>query len=199
MPKAFSKSSRPGAKPGHALMVNKPAFTLQRQAPEETPPFSETTALGVAYAAPKPFNVAAQILGDSASSEALRILNEQTAHIKKAETLLALRDALLRFKEGDWQGGGQLALKALHVDEKCGEAWHFLAIAREKCSDLPTALTCYETALRLTPDNPHIANDLGRLAYRLGITDMAQKFFRYFLEKVPGHAEAINNLATVLR
>jgi tetratricopeptide (TPR) repeat protein len=203
MPKAFSKSSRPGAKsgakPGHVLMVNKPAFTLQQQPPEETPPLSETIALGAAYDAPKLFNVAAQILGDSASSEALRILNEQTAHIKKTETLLALREALLRFKEGDWQGGGQLALKALHVDEKCGEAWHFLAIAREKCSDLPTALTCYETALRLTPDNPYIANDLGRLAYRLGITDMAQKFFRYFLEKVPGHAEAINNLATVLR
>lgn len=204
MPKAFSKPTRPGAKsgakPGHALMVQKPAFALQldttaTDAALPQPAMSAETP----FEAPKLFNVAAQIMGDSASSEALRILNEQTAHIKKVETLTLLREAMLRFKEGNWQEGGQLALKTLHVDEKCGEAWHFLAIAREKCFDLPTALTCYETALRLTPDNPYIANDLGRLAYRLGITDVAEKFFRYFLEKVPGHGEAINNLATVLR
>jgi tetratricopeptide (TPR) repeat protein len=203
MPKAFSKpvrsGQRSGSKSGHALLVEKPAFSLQLQEPADQllPEASLTGELP--YMPPKLFNVAAQILGDSGSSEALRILNEQTAHIKKFETLTALREALLRFKEGDWQGGGQLALKALNVDEKCGEAWHFLAIAREKCSDLPTALTCYETALRLTPDNPYIANDLGRLAYRLGIPDMAQKFFMYFLEKVPGHVEAINNLASVMR
>ncbi len=181
-------------------MANKPAFTLQVQpAEDDLPPLETISSAVTPYEAPKAFNVAAQIFGDSGSGEALRILNEQTAHIKQRDTLVALREAMLRFRDGDWEGGGELALKALHVDEKCGEAWHFLAIAREKCNDLPTALTCFETALRLTPDNPYIANDLGRLAYRLGIQDMAQKFFRYFLEKVPGHCEAINNLATVLR
>ncbi|MBP2158921.1 MULTISPECIES: tetratricopeptide repeat protein [Asticcacaulis] len=204
MPKPFSKPSRPGvksgAKPAHALMVNKPAFKLDLPDADGTLAVSETIALhGVAFDERKPFNVAAQIMGDSASTEALRILNEQTAHIKKFETLTLLREALVRFKAADWSGGGQLALKALHVDEKCGEAWHILAIAREKCADLPTALTCYETALRLTPDNPYIANDLGRLSYRLGILDMAQKFFLFFLERMPSHGEAINNLASVLR
>jgi tetratricopeptide (TPR) repeat protein len=200
MSKAFSKSDRPRRKSDHALLVKKPGFTLQMQEPNAPAPLPEATVIGEQpFQAPKAFNVAAQILGDSGSSEALRILQDQTARIKAIDTLTTLREALFRFKEQDWQGGGELALKALHIDEKCGEAWHALAIAREKCSDLPTALTCYETALRLTPDNPYIANDLGRLSYRLGILDMAEKFFTFFLDKVPGHSEAVNNLASVLR
>lgn len=145
------------------------------------------------------FNPAAQILGDSGSTEALRVLQEHTDHIKRVDTLVLLKEALVTFKKGDWAGGGELALKALHVDEKSGEAWHILAIARDKCNDYNTALTCYETALRLMPDNPAIANDLGRLAIRLGMNELAEKFFRFFLAKCPGHVEAVNNLATVLR
>ena len=144
-------------------------------------------------------NPAAQILGDAGSSEALRALLDTTEHVKRRDTLVLLREALEKFRDGDWQGGGDSALKALHVDEKCGEAWHMLAIARDKCNDFPTALTCYETALKLMPENPGIANDLGRLAYKLGMSDMAERFFRFFLNKCPGHVEAINNLATALR
>jgi len=144
-------------------------------------------------------NPAAQILGDAGSSEALRQLLDVTGHIKRRDTLLALREALEKFRDGDWQGGGESALKALHVDAESGEAWHMLAIARDKCNDFQTALKCYETALRLMPENPAIANDLGRLAYKLGMHDIAEKFFRFFLDKCPGHVEAINNLASTLR
>ncbi len=145
------------------------------------------------------FNPAAQIMGDSGSTEALRRLQEHTDHIKRVDTLVLLKEALISFKKGDWAGGGEFALKALHIDEKSGEAWHILAIARDKCNDYATALTCYETALRLMPDNPAIANDLGRLAIRLDMNELAEKFFRFFLAKCPGHSEAVNNLATVLR
>jgi len=142
---------------------------------------------------------ASQILGDAGSSEALKRLLDTTDHIKRLDTLLLLKEALLAFKRADWKGGGESALKALHVDEKSGEAWHILAISREKCGDVATALTCYETALKLTPDNPYIANDLGRLAYRLGLTELAEKFFRFFLSVHPNHGEALNNLASVMR
>lgn len=196
MSKASSSSGK-AAKitSGHALLVNKPAFVLKQ--PDAPLPVTEST-----FSVPearKPFGPATQIFGDSGSSDALRILNDQMDRIKKIDTLTLLRQALHAFKAMDWQGGGEYALKALHVDEKCGEAWHVLAISREKCSDLKSALTCYETALRLTPDNPNIANDLGRLAYRLNIYDMAEKFFRYFLRHQPDHVEAINNLASVMR
>jgi len=144
-------------------------------------------------------NPAAQILGDAGSSEALRQLLDVTGHVKRRDTLLLLREALEKFRDGDWKGGGDSAIKALHVDEKSGEAWHMLAISRDKCNDFQTALTCYETALRIMPDNPAIANDLGRLSYKLGLYDIAEKFFRFFLDKCPGHVEAINNLASTLR
>ena len=142
---------------------------------------------------------ASQILGDAGSNEALKRLLDTTDHIKRLDTLVLLKEALLAFKRGDWKGGGDFALKALHIDEKSGEAWHILAISREKSGDVATALTCYETALKLTPDNPFIANDLGRLAYRLNLTDLAEKFFRFFLSVHPNHGEAINNLASVMR
>ncbi len=145
------------------------------------------------------FNPAAQILGDSGSSEALKILQNATEHIKRTDTLKLLREALELFKQGDWQGGGVSALKALHVDEKSGEAWHILAVSRDKCNDFASAITCYETALKLMPENPAIANDLGRLAYKMGMNELAEKFFRFFLDKSPGHVEAINNLASALR
>jgi|GEM_PF-133993 len=168
-----------------------------------TPAFKPKTPLATDAALPftpvRPGNPASQILGDSGSGEALRILLEATEHIKRADTLKTLREAVLRLNAGDWQGGSQLAIQALNIDEKCPEAWHVLAVARDKCNDFKTAITCYETALKLSPDNPAIANDIGRLAYRMGMTDLAEKFFRFFLDKCPGHIEAINNLATTLR
>ena len=155
--------------------------------------------------APLPFvplgliNPASQILGDAGSSDALKRLIEDTDRIKQLDTLVMLKEALMLFKRGRWAEGGECALKALHIDEKSGEAWHILAIAREKCGDLKIAITCYETALKLQPESPAIANDLGRLSYRLGLLDLAERFFRFFLSKSPGHGEALNNLASVLR
>ncbi|ESQ91788.1 hypothetical protein ABAC460_05465 [Asticcacaulis sp. AC460] len=144
-------------------------------------------------------NPAAQILGDSASSESLKRLISSTDHIKQIDTLVLLKEALVMFKRGRWAEGGELALKALHVDEKSAQAWHVLAISREKCGDLKTAITCFETALRISPEDVYIANDLGRLAFRLGLNDLAEKFFLHFLASFPNHAEAMNNLASVLR
>ena len=37
-----------------------------------------------------------------------------------------------------------------------------------------------------SPDQAEIANDLGRLAFRLGMTPQAEKLFRHFLEPLPG-------------
>ncbi len=179
----------------------KPPHALLREPAKPAPAFVAPAAAGdtAPYVPPVLINPASQILGDAGSTAALTLLQEHTERIKRVDTLALLKGALARFKTGDWQSGGELALQALHVDEKCGETWHILGIARDKCGDTMTALTCYETALRLMPDNVSIANDLGRLAIRIGQADMAEKFFRYFLEREPGHSEAINNLATTLR
>lgn len=182
----------------------------KRDAVTTPQPTSGPTPSGPIIAAPRgdtavPFTgldpqlMGRQVMGDSGSREALRVLAEANEHIRRLDTLNLLRDAVVRFNQGDWAGGGELALKALHVDEHSAEAWHILGVARDKCDDFTTALTCYDAALRLQPDNVAIASDLGRLAYRMGMTDMAEKFFRFHLDKCPDSIEAVNNLATTLR
>lgn len=142
---------------------------------------------------------ARQVMGDSGSSEALRILAEANERVRKTDMLNLLRDAVEKFKIGEWAAGGESALTALHIDETCAEAWHILGVARDKCADFTTALSCYDAALKLQPDNIAIAADLGRLAYRMGYNDMAEKFFRFHLRQCPDSIEAVNNLATTLR
>ena len=182
-------------------MSNSPKkpHVLLRQPAQDKPSITVPAAATTIYTPAMLANPASQILGDAGSSESLRALQAQALKIRRADTLALLQEALTRFKMGDWQGGGECALNALHVDETCGETWHILGIARDKCGDTQTALTCYETALRIMPDDVTIANDLGRLALRLGHADMAEKFFRYFLARCPDHVEALNNLATTLR
>jgi len=124
-------------------------------APAPKPALTSAVALApvdaaVAFKPIVPTDPASQIMGDSGSSESLKRLLDRTDQIKQIDTLVLLKEALLLFKRGNWAGGGECALKALHVDEKSTQAWHILAIAREKCGDLKTSLTCYETALRLT-------------------------------------------------
>ena len=176
-----------------------PAHFLFNTPEPDVQTFVPFESKGLPYHPVQVLNPASQILGDAGSNAALKALLDDTSHIKRLDTLVLLKEALLAFKRGDWKEGGDFALKALNVDEKSGEAWHILAISREKCADLATAITCYETALKLHPDNPSIANDLGRLAYRLGLNELAEKFFIFFLRKCPGHGEAINNLASVMR
>jgi tetratricopeptide (TPR) repeat protein len=139
------------------------------------------------------------IQGDAASREAIDRLMVVATKIKGEGVVKCLEQALSCFKQEQWKEGGDFAIKALNIDEKSGLSWHVLAISRDKCDDFQSALSCYETALKLLPDNLPIVNDLGRLAYRLGLHDMAEKFFQFFLAREPFHSEVINNYASSLR
>jgi Flp pilus assembly protein TadD len=88
-----------------------------------------------------------------------------------------LQDAVPRCRRDDFQRGGELAIKALELDEKNGFGWYLLAIARERAGDFASSVRCYESALTLLPDQAEIANDMGRLAYRMGMKDTAEKLF----------------------
>ena len=100
---------------------------------------------------------------------------------------------------GDYAGGANRALQVLKLDEHNGLAWHVLAICQEKAGRLSEALTAYDAALRLMPEDANIAHDLGRLAQRLGHLEIAEKLLLKFLAAEPGHVEGTNNLACVLR
>ena len=150
-----------------------------------------------------PAPAAQGIAGDAASPHAIRKLSKTLAGAKsvkaqrKALELLKLSVASIR--TGDFDKATQRALDALALDETMGVGWHVLAICQEKLNQFGPAIHAYEAALKLLPDHTEIAHDLGRLAQRLGYLEIAEKLLVKFLSANPGHIEATNNLACVLR
>lgn len=167
-----------------------PSLAVDASAPEE-----EAHAL---------MPVAQGAAGDAASPEAIRRLSkalagDRTSIKAQRKAIESLKAALAAVRMGDYVGGANRALQVLKTDERNVLAWHVLAICREKSGHLSHALTAYEAALRLSPEDPAIAHDLGRLAQRLGHLEIAEKLLLKFLAVEPGHIEGTNNLACVLR
>ncbi len=155
-----------------------------------------------ARALPASPRVAGATMGDAASPEALMRLNQALLELQRlrTETLLPLLHQSVAAVRADRpQEGAELALQALKMDERCGVAWHILAVCREKSDDFTSALKCYETALELNPEEPEIGNDLGRLAYRMGFLAEAEWLFRDYIAKVPSSTDGANNLANAQR
>jgi tetratricopeptide (TPR) repeat protein len=150
-----------------------------------------------AFATPARF--AADALGDAGSKSALNRLNAAVAELKAVAVQPLLQSAINALNAEDHQDGAKWALQVLEQDERNGLAWYLLAIAREKAGDFRGSIACYESALKLLPDHAEIANNLGRLAYRMGQKDVAEKLFRHFLARHPGNHEGANNLACVMR
>jgi tetratricopeptide (TPR) repeat protein len=155
-----------------------------------------------ARALPANPRLAAATMGDSASPQALMRLNQALLELQRLRTeslLPLLHQAVATMQAEKPVEAAELAIEALKMDERCGVAWHILAVCREKSDDFTTALKCYETALQLTPDEPEIANDLGRLAYRMGFLEQAEALFIVYLQKVPASPDGANNLANAQR
>ena len=145
------------------------------------------------------------VVGDAASPEAIRRLSHSLAADRgksvksQRKALELLKAALAAIRMNDFDRGAQRAIAALRIDETNGLAWHVLAICQEKANQFGPAIQAYEAALKLLPDHSDIAHDLGRLAQRLGYLEIAEKLLVKFLAGNPGHIEATNNLACVMR
>lgn len=159
---------------------------------------SATSAIALGAAA-TPARLSAGALGNSASKAALADINQAIGEMKALAVQPLLQGAVEALNRGDYKGGGALALQALERDERNGFGWYLLAISREAAGDFAGSITCYESALGLLPDHAEIANNLGRLAFRLGQSEVAEKLFRHFLLRFPNHHEGANNLACALR
>jgi len=141
-------------------------------------------------------------LGDSASPAALDRLSRalvDLAVLRREIAIPILHEALAAMHADRHIDAADLCLNALAIDDGIGVAWHILAICREKANDFTTALRCYDAALRLSPDEPEIANDLGRLAIQMGYKDLAEKLFLAYLDMVPDSVPGANNLACAQR
>lgn len=139
------------------------------------------------------------IAGRPGSRQTLARLADAMAELKAMAARPLLERAVAALNGEDFQAGTDWALQGLEKDERNGFGWYLLAMAREGLGDYPTALKAYETALQLIPEQVEIANDLGRLAHRMGMHAQAEKLFRHFLARHPNSPDCANNLACVLR
>jgi tetratricopeptide (TPR) repeat protein len=138
-------------------------------------------------------------LADAASTEALSRLNGAIVELTATRTAPLLRRATAALAIKDWKLAADLALEALGLDERIGLAWHVLAIARDKVGDVQSAIQCYESALALSDDHADIANDLGHLAYRLGMKPLALSLFAAYRAARPDCIQGVNSLAVAQR
>ena len=151
-----------------------------------------------AAAATRP-RIALGVMGQAGSPDAMRRLGDALSHLKTLKIEPLLQKSVAALKAEDPKTAADWALKALQQDERCGMAWYCLAIAREKAGDFKTSIQCYESALLLEPDHIEIASNLGRLAARMGMSEVAEKLYKHYLAACPGALEASNNLSCCLR
>jgi tetratricopeptide (TPR) repeat protein len=157
-------------------------------------PIDSETASPVARA-----GLATPVLGDAASAQALDEIKTAVGGVQDLDVAQLLNQAIAAIHAGDYDRGEQLALQALERDGQLGVAWHVLGVSREKLGDFGSSMRCYEAALQLLANPAPVACDLGRLAFRLGMPELAAQFFMHFLQSRPGDLEALNNLACALR
>ena len=137
--------------------------------------------------------------GESGSAQALARLNAAVGELKALAVQPHLHRAIAALRAEQPKAAAEAAIKALEQDERNGHAWYLLAIARDKSGDFNASLKCYDAALKLLPDHLEVANDLGRLAYRMGMKPIAEKLFARYLERYPDSVDGANNLSCAIR
>jgi tetratricopeptide (TPR) repeat protein len=138
-------------------------------------------------------------IGDSTSQAALQRLNQAVAELKALSLTPLLRQAIAAIGAGAAKAAEGLAIQVLEQDERNGLAWHVLALAREKAGDFRNAIKAFEAALALLDDHADVANDLGRLAFRMGQKQLAAQLFQQYRQARPDCPQGANNLACALR
>ncbi|WP_421931921.1 tetratricopeptide repeat protein [Phenylobacterium sp.] len=149
--------------------------------------------------APTQARLSTDAMGASGDRATLNRLNAAVGELKALAIQPLLQNAVNALRKDDHQAGAEWAIKALEQDERSGFGWYMLAIARELAGDFKGSITCYEAAIALLPDHAELGNNLGRLAFRLGQPEVAERLFRHFLARFPDHPEGANNLACALR
>jgi tetratricopeptide (TPR) repeat protein len=161
-------------------------------------PASDAFGAETAAAAARP-RLEPGMAGQAGSPDAMRRLTAALAELKSISVQPMLEKAVAALRAEDHRTAAEWATQALKHDERCGMGWYCLAIAQERAGDFKTSLQCYEAALELAPDHDEIAANLARLAYRMGMKDIAEQLLVGYLAKQPGAIEAANNLACIQR
>ena len=151
-----------------------------------------------AHAIPLP----ADSIGDASKSRALETVTRfktAKAEGRLRKALPIMKRAVRKINAHEFREAAVLGLEALRVDENIALANHITAIALDKLGLASFALEMYERAQRLDPKEPEVYQNLGLLAWRMELYDVAEQFFRIFARMMPEAIEGPNNLACVLR
>jgi tetratricopeptide (TPR) repeat protein len=139
-------------------------------------------------------------VGDAAAPEKLARLSADIASATATrEALKSLRVALEHANADRFAEACTAAEEALTHDPNLVLGWHLLGIGRDKLNQRAPALDAYERALTLSPADPDIAHDLGRLAFKMDMLPQAEALFRHCLSFKLGAREPSNNLGALLR
>jgi tetratricopeptide (TPR) repeat protein len=146
-----------------------------------------------------PARLSADAIGRAGEAGALAQLTAAMAELKAMSVRPLLQRAVDALQAEQIGPAFEWVRQALERDEHSGFGWYLMGIVQERRGDFSSSILAYEAALKLLPEQAEVANDLGRLAYRMGLKPQAEKLFRHFLRQYPGHGEALNNLACALR
>jgi tetratricopeptide (TPR) repeat protein len=139
----------------------------------------------------------------SASSSAVLSSIEQlrslSASARMQKMLPHLKKAVSAIRGSRWKDAATSALAALDIDEHNPMANHLAAISMENLGATALAIDFYERTIRLSPDDPDVMRNLGSLAWRLDMLEVAEKWLRIQLSKWPTDVEAMNDLAGIHR
>lgn len=139
-------------------------------------------------------------VGDAAAPEKLARLSDEIAKATATREALKFLQVALEHANADrFVEACTAAEEALTHDPNLVLGWHLLGIGRDKLNQRGPALDAYERALSLSPADPDIANDLGRLAFKMDMLPQAEALFRHCLSYKLGATDPSNNLGALLR
>jgi carbon-monoxide dehydrogenase small subunit len=109
-----------------------------------------------------------------------------------------LGQALKHLDESRTEAAADLARKVIAQDRTSVLAWRILALAAEASGDLTGALSAYEEALTLDPEDTALLKGLARIALGLGMAPVAEAFSRRALAGNSDDTEAVCLLSRAL-
>jgi tetratricopeptide (TPR) repeat protein len=135
-------------------------------------------------------------LRDAAETRRIPTLAAATGARAKQTALL---QRALKLADSDAKKALELAQKALAMDDAMPQAHHIVGLLHDKLGVISTALEHYEAAWKLDPEDAEIYQNMGLAAWKLGMLEAAERFFRISRMKEPGRVDSAINLAGVLR
>lgn len=124
---------------------------------------------------------------------------ERAPNNQSRKSLLLLKKAITLQKKGHYGEAAKLAAEAADLDAKSAAAYSVVASCLEHLGLTQKALEMYQRAFACDPGNPDMCLNLGFLAHRMRMEDLAEKSFKIYVQLRPNCPKGYTNLGTLYR